>query len=91
MMTRTIQDIGCVVMASGLSARYGRNKLLEDLGGKAVVVRVVDSLRAAGLAPVVVTRSDAVAALAERAGARCSRTRTRRWSAPWGARRTSST
>ena len=68
-----IQDIGCVVMASGLSARYGRNKLLEDLGGKAVVVRVVDSLRAAGLAPVVVTRSDAVAALAERAGARCAR------------------
>ena len=38
-----IQDIGCVVMASGLSARYGRNKLLEDLDGKAVIVRVVDS------------------------------------------------
>ena len=65
------KDIGCVVMASGLSARYGRNKLLEDLGGRAVIVRVVDSLRAAGLVPLVVTRSDAVAALMDRAGVAC--------------------
>ena len=68
-----IQDIGCVVMASGLSARYGGNKLLEDLDGRAIIARVVDSLRAAGLAPVVVTRSDAVAAVAEQMGARCAR------------------
>ncbi len=73
MMPSMIRDIGCVVMASGLSARYGRNKLLEDLGGRAVILRTVDSLRAAGFEPVVVTRSDAVATLTEREGARCAR------------------
>lgn len=73
MMPGMIRDIGCVVMASGLSLRYGKDKLLEDLGGRAVVLRTVDSLRAAGLDPVVVTRSEAVAALAERSGAACVR------------------
>ena len=61
-MSTMIRDIGCVVMASGLSARYGKNKLLEDLGGRAVILRAVDSLEAAGLVPLVVTRSEAVAA-----------------------------
>ncbi len=67
-----IQNIGCVVMASGLSARYGKDKLLEDLGGRAVVLRTVDSLTSAGLDPLVVTRSDAVAALMEREGVACA-------------------
>lgn len=68
-----IRNIGCVVMASGLSARYGKNKLLEDLGGRTVILRAVDSLRAAGLAPLVVTRSDAVTALMAREGIACVR------------------
>ena len=72
-MKSSIHAIGCVVMASGLSARYGKDKLLEDLGGRAVIVRVVDSLRMAGFAPLAVTRSDAVAALMEREGVRCAR------------------
>jgi len=72
-MKASIYAIGCVVMASGLSARYGKNKLLEDLGGRAVILRTVDSLRMAGYAPLVVTRSDAVAALMEREGVRCAR------------------
>ena len=72
-MKSSIHAIGCVVMASGLSARYGKDKLLEDLGGRAVIVRVVDSLRTAGFAPLAVTRSDAVAALMEREGVRCAR------------------
>jgi molybdenum cofactor cytidylyltransferase len=71
MMTRTIQDIGCVVMASGLSARYGRNKLLEELGGRPVIVHTVEHLAAAGLVPLVVTRSDAVSALMNRTGVAC--------------------
>lgn len=72
-MKASIYAIGCVVMASGLSARYGKNKLLEDLGGRAVILRTVDSLRMAGYAPLVVTRSDAVAALMDREGVACIR------------------
>ena len=72
-MSTMIRDIGCVVMASGLSARYGKNKLLEDLGGRAVILRAVDSLEAAGLVPLVVTRSEAVAALMAREGIACVR------------------
>lgn len=71
-MSTMIRDIGCVVMASGLSARYGKNKLLEDLGGRAVILRAVDSLRTAGLVPLVVTRSDAVATLMDREGVACA-------------------
>lgn len=70
-MKASIQDIGCVVMASGLSARYGKNKLLEDLGGRTVIVHTVQNLAVAGLVPLVVTRSDAVAALIDRAGVAC--------------------
>ena len=72
-MSAGIQDIGCVVMASGLSARYGRNKLLETLGGRAVIVHTVQNLAAAGIVPLVVTRSDAVSALMDRAGIACVR------------------
>ena len=70
-MRASIQAIGCIVMASGLSARYGRNKLLEELGGRPVIVHTVEHLAAAGLVPVVVTRSDAVSALMNRAGVAC--------------------
>lgn len=61
-------DIGCIIMASGLSVRYGRDKLLEALGGREVILHVADRLRQAGFAPVAVTRSRAVAALLEREG-----------------------
>ena len=70
-MRASIQAIGCIVMASGLSARYGRNKLLEELGGRPVIVHTVEHLAAAGLVPVVVTRSDAVSALMNRTGVAC--------------------
>ena len=72
-MPASIQDIGCVVMASGLSARYGRNKLLEPLDGRAVILHTVESLITAGLKPLVVTRSAAVAALMGREGIDCVR------------------
>ena len=35
------QEIGCVIMASGLSERYGRNKLLEKLAGREVILHTV--------------------------------------------------
>ena len=66
-----MKRIACILMASGLSARYGRNKLLEFLGGREVILRTADSLRAAGLTPLAVTRSDAVQALLAREGVAC--------------------
>ena len=41
--------IGCVVMASGRSLRYGTNKLLEPLGDKAMILHVLDHLESADL------------------------------------------
>ena len=71
-MLESIKDIGCIVMASGLSARYGRNKLLEALDGRAVILHTVGSLTAAGLVPLVVTRSAAIAALMQREDVACA-------------------
>ena len=61
---RTAQP-GCIVMASGLSRRYGKNKLLEDLDGREVIRHVTECLVRAGLAPLVVTRSRQVKELME--------------------------
>ena len=72
-MSEGIMDIGCVVMASGLSARYGRDKLLERLDGREIIRHTVGSLTAAGLMPLVVTRGDAVRTLMEREGVACVR------------------
>ena len=72
-MKGKIRDIGCVVMASGLSARYGKNKLLEELDGRPVILRTVEALIAAGLAPLAVVRSAELGALMDRAGVACVR------------------
>lgn len=66
-------EIGCIVMASGLSARYGRNKLLEKVGDREVILWTTDALRRSGLAPLVVTRSGDVQALMAREGIACIR------------------
>lgn len=65
------QEIGCVIMASGLSERYGRNKLLEKLAGREVILHTAGNLAAAGLHPLVVTRSEKVKKLADREGIAC--------------------
>lgn len=69
--TRT-GEIGCIVMASGLSERYGRNKLLEKLDGREIILRTAGSLKAAGFCPLTVTRSGEVRALLEREGFACA-------------------
>lgn len=66
------QKIGCVVMASGLSERYGKDKLLEKLGDREIILHAAGCLIEAGLAPLVVTRSTAVRALLDGAGIRCA-------------------
>ena len=60
-------NVGCVLMASGASRRFGgmKNKLLEDVGGRAVFLRTADALAAAGLDPLIVTRSREVCDAAE--------------------------
>ena len=65
------QEIGCVIMASGLSERYGRNKLLEKLGGREVILHTAGNLAEAGFSPVTVTRSTEVKALMDREGIAC--------------------
>ena len=34
--------LGCVIMASGMSRRFGKNKLLEEFHGKTLIQRVLD-------------------------------------------------
>ena len=46
--------IAAVVPAAGLSTRMGRPKLLLDVGGQPLIVRVVQALRDGGADPVVV-------------------------------------
>ncbi|MCQ2378156.1 MAG: 2-C-methyl-D-erythritol 4-phosphate cytidylyltransferase [Victivallaceae bacterium] len=40
-MDQTISDLGVIVVAGGASTRYGRNKLLEELGDAPVVVHAL--------------------------------------------------
>lgn len=70
-MAERNREIGCVIMASGLSERYGRNKLLEKLDGREIILHTAGSLTAAGFEPLVVTRCEAVRELMEREGISC--------------------
>lgn len=38
------QTIGCVVMAAGNASRFGSNKLMQKLGGKALFCRVLEAI-----------------------------------------------
>ena len=58
-------------MASGLSVRYGRNKLLEKVGGREVILHTVMSAGKAGLSPVTVTRNEKVRSLLQKNGYKC--------------------
>lgn len=62
--------IGCVVLASGESVRFGANKLLTEFGGKPMLAHLFAALPPE-LSAVVVTRSEGVQALAQAHGLRC--------------------
>ena len=67
-MEDRILPVGCVLMASGLSTRFGSNKLLADLGGQPLLCRTFAASDTPLLAArVVVTRSPEVKALCEKA------------------------
>jgi len=63
-------SVGCVVLASGESVRFGTNKLMTDFCGKPLLSWLLDALPK-GLSSVVVTRSEAVRDLAQAKGCRC--------------------
>ena len=51
--------IGCIVMASGASRRFGSNKLMAELDGKPLIRHVIETAQAAGLDPIVASVDDA--------------------------------
>lgn len=55
--------IGCVIMASGLSKRFGSNKLIKELGGKPLINWILDATDELFSYRVVVTRSKDVEVL----------------------------
>lgn len=58
--------IGCVIMASGLSKRFGRNKLIEEFQGRTLIQRILDNTGDGIFARrVVVTRSEEVRRICE--------------------------
>ena len=65
------ETIACILMASGLSERYGKNKLLEELDGREIILHTAGSLLAAGFRPLAVTRSEKIKTLMEREGIPC--------------------
>ena len=61
--------IGCVIMASGMARRFGSNKLLHDFHGEPIMVRILRSVKQAGIhCPIVVTRHPEVVALCDAEG-----------------------
>ena len=50
--------IGCVIMASGLSVRFGKNKLFAEWDGKTFLERILDTTEGIFARRVVVTRSE---------------------------------
>lgn len=63
--------IGLVIMASGLSKRFGRNKLMEDLGGKPLIQWIFDATDDLFSKRVVVTRNNEVKDLCDRLNIPC--------------------
>lgn len=64
-------NIGCVIMASGYSRRFGTNKLLCDFGGKKLIERAIEATDGIFSRRVVVTRYEDVVRLCHRAGVEC--------------------
>jgi molybdenum cofactor cytidylyltransferase len=75
-MTENMKNVrcGCVVLASGSSVRFGKNKLLAVFRNKPLVCHILDTISSAaagisgGIPTVVVTRWTEVAGLARKAG-----------------------
>lgn len=60
--------VGCVIMASGLSKRFGDNKLMADFDGQPMILRALESTESLSEHRVVVTRHEDVATLCRQYG-----------------------
>ena len=60
---RFFPQIGCVIMASGLSKRFGSNKLMADFHGAPLIQRALDVTDGLFSHRIVITRHESVAAL----------------------------
>lgn len=56
---------GCVIMASGMSRRFGENKLLADFFGQPLITQILDATEGVFSKRVVVTRHEEIAAICE--------------------------
>ena len=64
-----MMNIGCVVMAAGMSSRFGGNKLAQQWQGKSLIRHALEAVPADKLsATVVVTQYPEVVALAKEFG-----------------------
>ena len=59
-LDRPFGNSGCVIMASGLSKRFGSNKLMADFLGKPLIARILDATEGLFAKRVVVTRHESV-------------------------------
>lgn len=64
-------DIGCVIMASGYSRRFGSNKLLCNFGDKKLIERAFMATDGVFSRRVVVTRYKEIADICRREGVEC--------------------
>lgn len=63
------QNVGCVIMASGLGKRFGGNKLMADFRGQPMIGCVLEATDGIFARRVVVTRHEDVAAFCRERGA----------------------
>lgn len=66
---RNSPAVGCVIMASGMSRRFGSSKLLADFDGRPMILRALEATQALSERRVVVTRDAEAAALCRLHGA----------------------
>lgn len=62
-MDAPFENVGCVIMASGLGKRFGGNKLMADFHGQPMILRALQASEALKAHRVVVTRHQDVAKL----------------------------
>ena len=62
-MDAPFENVGCVILASGMGKRFGGNKLMADFHGKPMILRALQASEALKAHRVVVTRHPDVAQL----------------------------
>lgn len=69
-LDKPFENLGCVIMASGLGKRFGGNKLMADFDGKPMIERALLATDNIFSERIVVTRSEEVALYCEKRGVR---------------------